>query len=76
MAAIVFYSFDEYGLIIHDGSSSIITISFCPWCGKKLPESKSDLWFDTLEKMGYDDPFTDDIPDEFNSGEWYKGRFD
>ncbi|WP_238158934.1 DUF6980 family protein [Priestia megaterium] len=26
----------EYGLIIHDGGSSIIGISFCPWCGKKL----------------------------------------
>ncbi|MBA9039899.1 MULTISPECIES: DUF6980 family protein [Priestia] len=26
----------EYGLIIHDGGSSIIGISFCPWCGEKL----------------------------------------
>ena len=26
----------EYGLIIHDGGSSIIGISFCPWCGAKL----------------------------------------
>lgn len=32
--------FDEnanrYGLIIHDGGSSSIAISFCPWCGEKL----------------------------------------
>ena len=27
-----------YGLIIHDGGSSVIEISFCPWCGSKLPE--------------------------------------
>ncbi|WP_292069626.1 DUF6980 family protein [Brevundimonas sp. UBA7534] len=27
-----------FGLIVHDGSSSIIEISFCPWCGKELPE--------------------------------------
>lgn len=33
-------SFEEYGLIIHDGGNSFITISFCPFCGTKLPESK------------------------------------
>lgn len=27
-----------YGLIVHDGSGSVIEISFCPWCGTKLPE--------------------------------------
>lgn len=27
----------DYGIIIHDGGSSFITIEFCPWCGKKLP---------------------------------------
>lgn len=26
-----------YGLIVHDGGSSVIEISFCPWCGAKLP---------------------------------------
>ena len=26
----------KYGLIIHDGGSSIIEIQFCPWCGAKL----------------------------------------
>lgn len=25
-----------YGLIIHDGSSRVIEIVFCPWCGSKL----------------------------------------
>jgi hypothetical protein len=25
-----------YGLLIHDGGSSVIEISFCPWCGSKL----------------------------------------
>ncbi|WP_420910669.1 DUF6980 family protein [Qipengyuania spongiae] len=28
---------DSYGLIIHDGGSSVITISYCPWCAVKLP---------------------------------------
>ena len=27
-----------YGLIVHDGGSSVIEISFCPWCGSKLPK--------------------------------------
>jgi hypothetical protein len=39
---LIYYSqkFDEYGLIIHDGGSSFISINFCPFCGTKLPESK------------------------------------
>ncbi len=24
---------DSYGLIVYDGGGSIISISFCPWCG-------------------------------------------
>jgi hypothetical protein len=39
---LIYYSskFNEYGLIIHDGGSSFIVISFCPFCGTKLPDSK------------------------------------
>ncbi len=25
-----------YGLIIHDGGSSVVSISHCPWCGANL----------------------------------------
>jgi len=28
---------DSYGLYVHDGGSSVIAISFCPWCGQRLP---------------------------------------
>ncbi len=63
--------FDEYGLIVHDGGQSYITISFCPWCGKKLPVSKRDRWFETLAAHGYDNPSTQEIPKEFLSNEWY-----
>ncbi|MEK4670392.1 MULTISPECIES: hypothetical protein [unclassified Niallia] len=67
--------FDEYGLIIHDGGSSSIQIFFCPWCGTKLPESKSDLWFDTLAQLGFDDPVEQNIPKEFHTNKWYtKGK--
>jgi hypothetical protein len=30
-------SSQAYGIMIHDGGSSMIAISFCPWCGTKLP---------------------------------------
>lgn len=33
---------EEYGLIIHDGGTSYITIDFCPWCGSKLPVPLSE----------------------------------
>ena len=29
----------SYGLIIHDGGSSFLQISFCPWCGETLSPS-------------------------------------
>lgn len=73
---LVYYSMkhDEYSLIIHDGGGSSITIKFCPWCGLKLPDSKSDLWFDTLEKLGFDGPYNQNIPAEFRSDKWYENN--
>ncbi len=62
---------DEYGIPVHDGGNSYVEMRFCPWCGKKLPESKREMWFDTLEAMGYTDPFSDDIPEEFRTDAWY-----
>lgn len=69
--------FDEYGLIIHDGGASSYGISFCPFCGAKLPESKRDRWFDELEKLGFlgfDSPSTSDeeIPEKYKDDSWYK----
>lgn len=28
-----------YGLIIHDGGSSVVAIGYCPWCGTSLRAS-------------------------------------
>ena len=64
--------FDEYGLIIKDGGSSVSTIDYCPFCGTKLPESKRDLWFNTLEVLGFDDPGDQTIPEDFRSDKWYR----
>jgi hypothetical protein len=46
--------FEEYGIIVHDGGESYVVFQFCPWCGTRLPESKRDLWFDTLQGLGLD----------------------
>lgn len=61
--------FDEYSIPHGDGISQLV-INNCPWCGAKLPESKRDLWFDTLESMGIDDPWEQEIPEEFRSKLW------
>jgi hypothetical protein len=49
-------SFQEVGLIVHDGGRSSITIAFCPGCGTPLPASQRAAWFDELERAGIDDP--------------------
>ena len=62
--------YDEYGIIIHDGGTSSITILFCPFCGQKLPDSKRDLWFETLEAKGLD-PWEDETPAQYNIYGWW-----
>ena len=49
---------------------------YCPWCGSKLPESLRDEYFDILKKE-YNIVaaiFTEDIPEEFQTDEWWKKR--
>ncbi len=29
-----------YGIIVHDGGSSVIGIDFCPWCGANLKKKE------------------------------------
>ena len=67
--------FDEYGIVIHDGGNSSIIINYCPWCGKELPKSKRDEWFDTLEKLGFINPLEEDIPIEFKSNLWWNKKY-
>lgn len=63
--------YNEYSLIVHDGGSSTIGISFCPWCGAKLPKSLRERWFTELESQGFDDPGVQDIPDRYKSDAWW-----
>ncbi len=71
---IIYYcpEFDEYGIVVHDSGKSYIKIEYCPWCGQKLPDSKRNLWFDELEKLGIENPLEEDIPEKFKSSEWWE----
>ncbi|MBP2097330.1 DUF6980 family protein [Enterococcus rivorum] len=52
---------------MHDGGHSYILIDHCPFCGKILPESKRNQWFNELEELGLDDPMSDikNIPEKY-----------
>jgi hypothetical protein len=65
--------FREYGIAILDGGSSLMKISFCPWCGKRLPEGLRNDWFERLEHLGQD-PWSEDLPAEFRSDAWWKAK--
>lgn len=53
-------------------------LSYCPWCGFKLPESLFDARLEILEnEYGIDDPYgkqKKNIPAEFLTDEWWKKR--
>jgi RHS repeat-associated protein len=67
--------FREYGISITDGGSSFQEIYFCPWCGKQLPSSLRDLWFDTLyDELRLEDADDPAIPKEMHSSMWWKNR--
>ena len=61
----------EFGIEYRDGGSSFQLIKFCPFCGKALPISLGDRWFDELERFGID-PWGDEIPEKYQSSEWWR----
>lgn len=76
---LVFYSekFDEYGIVCIEDGCSYVLMEYCPWCGKKLPASKREEWFEELAKLGFEEPLgEEEIPDKYKSGEWRKVKED
>jgi hypothetical protein len=53
-------------------------MDFCMFCGKKLPISVRNEWYDLLEdEYGLENPDEEDekfIPKEFLTDEWWKKR--
>ena len=70
---IISYSevFDEFGIVVNGDAFSVIILDYCPWCGKKLPVSQREKWFEELEAKGFISPlFDDNIPIDYKSKKW------
>jgi hypothetical protein len=67
-------NWDEYRIHISRRGNRAVPIRFCPWCGARLPESKAELWFKKPNALGYDDPTEQDIPEEYTSDKWWRGK--
>jgi hypothetical protein len=67
-----FEKFCEYGILVHDGGTSMCSIDFCPWCGARLPESQRDRWFDEIARLGFSGPDDPAIPERFQSDAWWR----
>jgi len=48
-------------------------ITYCPWCGARLPHGLSDKWFDLLDDLGLD-PEDPRVPEEMRSDAWWRKR--
>ncbi|SCA91938.1 hypothetical protein LP2241_30127 [Pseudolactococcus piscium] len=66
--------FDECGFPVRDGGGSKVTINYCPWCGKKLPESKLDDYMAILETLDIYGIGDEKIPDELKRDDWWEKR--
>jgi hypothetical protein len=62
-----------YGVVINENPQNQFFLSYCPWCGVKLPTDLADEYFDAVR-----DPKTgkvlDQLPPEFHTDEWWKKR--
>ncbi len=63
--------FREFSVKILDGGCSYLNLKYCPFSGKKFPESLRDVWFDKIQALGLepDDP---SIPFEYSSDIWWQ----
>lgn len=65
--------FNEYGILIQDGGTSFQEIYYCPWCGKKLPNSLRERWFEIVfDELGFDEADDPDVPGEMTTDEWWR----
>ena len=68
--------FRKFGLRVIERKTSLREnifdhISFCPFTGKKLPNSLRDLWFEKLEDLGLE-PNSPSIPQHMRTEEWWE----
>jgi hypothetical protein len=62
----------SYGIVINGNADNQIFLTYCPFCGKKLPEDLVDEHFDAIrDEIGK--PLAP-IPEEFKTDEWWRKR--
>ncbi|MBX3458280.1 MAG: hypothetical protein KF820_08020 [Candidatus Paracaedibacteraceae bacterium] len=65
----------SFGIKILDGGTSYQQITYCPWCGNKLPKDVRDKFFDIIyDELNLDGPDDPKLPEEFKSREWWVKR--
>ena len=70
--------FDEYAIPIHDGGLSAFRIAHCPFCGRALPPSRRDDWFDAVEAEGVTDALVatpEDLPAGYDGADWRRDEW-
>lgn len=65
--------FREYGIPVKDGGSAVQNISFCPWCGKQLPSSLRDKWFEVIDGLGLE-PGDPEITEKYKTESWWQDQ--
>jgi hypothetical protein len=70
-----FAGYRAYGLPIHDGGSSSISIRYCPWCGARLPQRLDEEWEEEVRARGFDpDGDEGELPAELAWDTWCEAR--
>ena len=64
----------EYGIRVLDGGSSCIELEFCPWCGKKLPDSLGDARAAELDALEIEINKPSDVPPKYRTDKWWKEK--
>ena len=67
----------SFSIRVLDGGSSVITMRYCPWCGKEFPENLRNIFFDELSKYLNKDAGIEDIDGahkDFQTDAWWKKR--
>jgi hypothetical protein len=63
----------SYGIVINGNPDNQIFLTYCPFCGKKLPEELL-LEYDTATRNRETGKPLDPLPEEFKTDEWWKKR--
>lgn len=69
----------DYNFILHGRNlGAYQEINYCPWCGKKLPQSLGEEWCEVIkEEFGLDYVFAQEwetLPEKYKTDRWWKEK--